>query len=277
MPDDLIPIGRFSRMSRLSIKALRFYDEQGLLTPARVDPASGYRFYRRGQAGRAEAIRVLRLIDMPVTEIRDLLADDDPELTGKRLSAHRERLRDRLAEQERMLRFLERLIDRGGNVMPYQVTVKEVAANPVAGLRLTASLATIGAVLQQGFGTVAGALGAAGVAPAGPPFVVYHDVIDERTEGEVEICLPVPAGTPVPSGPVYYREVPGGPVASTIHRGPYQEISPAYHVVTGWIEEHGIVAHGAPREIYLNDPQSAGSPEELITELQFPIDRVPPA
>ncbi|HWS38653.1 MAG TPA: MerR family transcriptional regulator [Actinoplanes sp.] len=275
--DDLIPIGRFSRMSRLSIKALRFYDEQGLLTPAWVDPDSGYRHYRRGQAGRAETIRVLRLIDMPVTEIRDLLADDDPELTGKRLVMHRERLRDRLAEQERMLRFLERLIDRGGNVMPYQVTVKEVADAPVAGLRLNASLATVGTVLQHGFGTVAGALGQAGVAPAGPPFVVYHDVIDEQTEGEIEICFPVPAGTVIPAGPVHYRELPGGTVASTVHRGPYQEISPAYHVVTGWIEENGVAAHGAPREIYLNDPQTVGSPEELITEVQFPIDRAPAA
>lgn len=275
--DHLIPIGRFSRMTRLSIKALRFYDEQGLLIPAWVDPATGYRHYRRGQAGRAEAIRVLRLIDMPVPEIRDLLADDDAELTGKRLLVHRERLRDRLAEQERMLRFLERLIDRGGNVMPYQVTIKEIADVPVAGLRLHASLATAGTVLQHGFGTVAVALGQAGVVPVGPPFVVYHDVIDERTDGEIEICFPVPAGTVVPAGPVQYRELLGGPVVSTIHRGPYQEISPAYHVVTGWIEDNGVAAHGAPREIYLNDPQSVGSPEELITEVQFPIDRMPSA
>ncbi|MEX1271244.1 MAG: MerR family DNA-binding transcriptional regulator, partial [Acidimicrobiia bacterium] len=52
--DDLVPIGRFSRMSRLSIKALRLYDEQGLLRPARVDPSSGYRYYRLAQAKRAE-------------------------------------------------------------------------------------------------------------------------------------------------------------------------------------------------------------------------------
>jgi effector-binding domain-containing protein len=272
--EDLIGIGRFSRMSRLSIKALRFYDEQGLLTPAWVDPATGYRYYRRAQAGPAEAIRVLRAIDMPVGEIRDLLADDDPGLTGKRLAAHRERLRARLAEQERMLRFLERLIDRGGNVMPYEVTVKHAPAVPVAGLTLHTTLATIGAAIQQGFGTVVGALGTAGVQPAGAPFVVYHDIIDEKTEGDVEICLPVPASTTLPEGPVRYHEIPGGPVASTVHRGPYQEISPAYHVITAWIEERGAKSHGAPREIYLNDPMSV-TPEELLTEVQFPIDRTP--
>jgi effector-binding domain-containing protein len=269
--NDLIPIGRFSRMSRLSIKALRFYDEQGLLVPARVDPASGYRFYRRAQAARAEAIRVLRAVDMPVGEIRDLLAGDDPELFGKRLSAHRERLRARLAEQERMLRFLERLIDRGGNVMPYEVTVKEVAPVAVASLTRRAGLATIGAVIQQGFGAVVAAIGTAGAHPAGAPFLVYHDVIDETTEGDVEICIPVPAATVLPDGPVGVREVPGGPVASTVHRGPYAELAPAYHVVTGWIEENGRKPSGPPREIYLNDPQSV-TPDELLTEVQFPVE-----
>lgn len=272
--DDLIPIGRFSRMSRLSIKALRFYDEQGLLAPAWVDPASGYRWYRRAQAGRAEAIRVLRTIDMPVGEIRDLLADDDPELTGKRLTAHRERLRARLAEQERMLRFLEGLIERGGNVMPYQVAVKQVAAVPVAALTVRTSLAAIGADMGRGFGAVVAAIGSAGAEPAGAPFVVYHDVIDERTAGDIEICVPVPAGTDLADGPVRYREVPGGTVAATVHHGPYQEISPAYHVVTGWIEQQGVTPAGPPREVYLNDPQSV-LPDELLTEVQFPIDRAP--
>ncbi|MEV4279092.1 MerR family transcriptional regulator [Actinoplanes xinjiangensis] len=271
--DDLIPIGRFSRMSRLSIKALRFYDEQGLLAPAWVDPRSGYRYYLRAQAARAEAIRVLRTVDMPVGEIRDLLADDDPELIGRRLSAHRERLRARLAEQERMLRFLERLIDRGGNVMPYEVVVKEVPDVVVASLTRRASLATIAAAIQQGFGAVVGAIGAAGSHPAGPPFLIYHDVIDEATEGDVEICIPVPAVTVLPDGPVGVRTVPGGPVASTVHRGPYQEIAPAYHMVTGWIEENGRKPSGPPREIYLNDPQSV-TPDELLTELQFPVEGV---
>lgn len=268
MADDLIPIGRFSRMSRLSIKALRFYDAQGLLTPARVDPASGYRWYRRSQAARAEAIRVLRAVDLPVGEIRDLLGDDDPELIGKRLSAHRERLRARLAEQERMLRFLERLIDRGGNLMSPEVTVKEVPPATVASVTLRVSLVTIGEAVQRGFGTIIGAIGTAGAHPIAAPFLVYHDVLDEGAEGEVELCIPVPAGTPG------FREMSGATVASIVHRGPYDEIAPAYHVVTGWIEENGRKPCGPPREIYLNDPQTT-EPDELLTEVQFPIEPGP--
>ncbi|BBH70367.1 MerR family transcriptional regulator [Actinoplanes sp. OR16] len=265
MPD-LIPIGRFSRMARLSVKALRFYDDQGLLPPAWVDPSSGYRFYTAGQAARAEAIRVLRAVDMPVAAIRALLSSGD---LAKGLADHRELLRERVAEQERMLRFLERLIDRGG-IMPYDVGVKQVPAQTVASLTLTTDLASIGAEMGQGFGTLVSALGAAGSAPAGAPFVIYHDVIDEQTSGRISICIPVAGPVPGVAAPVSVAEVPAGEVAFVTHRGPYPEISPAYHVVTGWIEENGRVAAGAPREVYLNDPQSV-APEELLTEVQFPI------
>ncbi|MGD2103445.1 MAG: GyrI-like domain-containing protein, partial [Acidimicrobiia bacterium] len=69
---------------------------------------------------------------------------------------------------------------------------------------------------------------------------------------------------------VYTRELEGGSMASTIHHGPYQEIAPAYHTVTGWISEHGHEIAGPPREIYLNDPQTVPE-EELLTRVEFPI------
>ncbi len=269
--DDLLPIGRFSRMSRLSIKALRLYDEHGLLTPSWVDPSSGYRYYRATQARHAEAIRILRAVDMSLDEIRDVLAEDDPEFTIKRLAMHRERLAERLAEQERMLRFLERLIDRGGTIMPYDVTIKHAPEQHVASLSMRTSLATIGDDIAGGFAVVVGALTEAATQPTGAPFIVYHDVIDEQTDGDVEICIPVPIDVDAAPREVKFKMIPGSTVAATTHRGPYAEISPAYHTVTGWIQDHGHQMAGAPREIYLNDPQSV-LPDELLTEVQFPID-----
>lgn len=269
--DDLIPIGTFSRMSRLSIKALRFYGEQGLLAPAWVDPESGYRYYRRAQANRAEAVRILRMVDMPVDDIRAVLDEDDPDTTATRMAVHRERLQERLANQERMLHYLERLIERGGHVMPYEVTIKDVPAQTVASLTVNTNLATIGNAVTQGFGKVGGAIGAAGTWPMGAPFVVYHQVIDEHTDGDIEICMPVPPDSTAPPGDVVWKQFPGGAVAATTHRGPYDEIGPAYHTVTGWIQDHGHTITAPPREVYLNDPQSV-APDELLTEVQFPID-----
>ncbi len=61
------------------------------------------------------------------------------------------------------------------------------------------------------------------------------------------------------------------PIGRFPHRGPYDEIAPAYHTITGWVQDHGHQITGAPREIYLNDPQIV-IPADLLTEVQFPIE-----
>lgn len=155
--------------------------------------------------------------------------------------------------------------------MPYDVTVKQVDAQRVAAYRLHTDLSKIGNDIATGFGVLMQSVGAARTAVAGAPFIVYHDVIDEQTDGDIELCIPVPPGASSPPGAVEWKDLPSATVASTVHHGPYQEIAPAYHTVTGWIQEHGHQTAGAPREIYLNDPQEF-PPEELLTEVQFPIE-----
>ncbi len=178
-------------MTRLSVKALRLYDENGLLPPAHIDPSSGYRYYSLGQANRAEAVRILRSVDMPLDEIRAVLETDDPELVHKQLVVHRERLAERLATQERMLVYLESLIQRKEGIMPYDVQVMEATPQMVAATKIRTNLRSIGNDIGAGFGTLMHALGREGVSPSGAPLIVYHDVIDEETEGHIEICVPV--------------------------------------------------------------------------------------
>lgn len=155
--------------------------------------------------------------------------------------------------------------------MPYDVTIKVVPGQTVAGLTVRTNLPSIGNAVAQAFVTVAGAIAAAGEVPSGPPFIVYHQVIDEHTDGDIEICIPVPPGSTAPPGDVVWKQLPGGVVASTTHRGPYAEIRLAYDTVIGWIEDHGHTVTGPPREVYLNDPQLV-TPDDLLTEVQFPVD-----
>lgn len=266
---NLVPIGRFSKMTRLSVKALRLYDEIGLLRPAHVDPSSGYRYYDLGQANRAEAVRILRSVDMPLDEIRAILEADDSDLVHKQLVAHRERLTDRLAAQERTLAYLETLIQRKERIMPYNVEITDVAPQLVAATKVHTTLARIGDDIGGGFRTLMMGLGREGLTPSGAPLIVYPDVIDDETGGDLEICVPV-AGPISGDGEVYSRELEGGTMATTVHHGPYAQIGPAYHTLTGWISEHGHDIAGPPRETYLNDPQMV-PPEELLTRVQFPI------
>jgi effector-binding domain-containing protein len=268
--ENLIPIGRFSRMTRLSVKALRHYDELGLLEPAWVDPSSGYRYFRFGQANHAEAIRVLRSLDMPLGDIAEVLAVDDPDVAAKVLERRRGRLAEALERQGRMLAFLERLIERKEGIVPYEVVVKEVPAQRVATIRRHTSLAVIGKDVTEGFTEILAAVGRAGAGPVGPLFLVMHDVIDEETDGDVELCVPV-AQPFQGGGEVRVADLPGGTVASTIHRGPYDEIGPAYHTITGWIQEHGHEFAGPSREVYVTEPQKTPDPADYVTEIQFPI------
>jgi effector-binding domain-containing protein len=268
--ENLLPIGRFSKMTRLSVKALRHYDELGLLVPAVVDPISGYRYYTYSQANRAEAVRILRGLDMPLDQIRELLESDDGEVTRRHLEVHRASLQERRERHDRMLSFIERLIERKEGVMPYEVGVKEVAAQRVAIVRRRTSMSAIGKDIAEAFTELGEAVHRAAVPVTGPPFMVMHDVIDEETDGEIELAFPV--ATPFESvGDVRCEELPAATVAWTLHHGPYDEVGPAYHTVTGWIQEHGHEVAGPPREVYLSDPGETPDPADYLTEVQFPI------
>lgn len=269
MLDDLVPIGRFATMTRLSVKALRHYHDLGLLEPARIDPTSNYRYYRLGQANRAEAIRVLRSLDLPLDDVR-LILDADRDTARKALADHRDRLDDELRRHERMLEFTRQLLDGEEHVMPYQIELTELPPVTAVSHRAHATLGTVAAVFERGFGLTMGAVGASGAPVTGVPFAVFHDIIDEETSGDVEICVPVPPGTTVASDDVNVVELPAVTVASTVHTGPYMEVSPAYHALATWIREHGHSHAGPPRESYLNDPTQVPE-EELLTRIDMPV------
>lgn len=105
MPN-LMSIGRFSRRTGLTIKALRLYDERGILRPAVVDLASGFRYYSPEQVARAERIRTLRALEMPLEAIRAVLEADDPEVRRGRLADHERWIAGRIAGYRRALRVL---------------------------------------------------------------------------------------------------------------------------------------------------------------------------
>ena len=154
--------------------------------------------------------------------------------------------------------------------MPYEVVVKDLPAQHVAVVREHTAMATIGEDIAGGFATLGAAVGKAGATMTGAPFLVMHDVIDEETSGDIELCFPL-AGAFEGEGEVRGEELPAVTVASTIHRGPSDEVGPAYHTLTGWIQEHGHEVAGPPREVYLTDPQETPDPADYLTEVEFPI------
>jgi effector-binding domain-containing protein len=154
-------------------------------------------------------------------------------------------------------------------ITTYDVTTRRLDAQHVAAVRRHTSMATIGEDVARGFAQIVGAIESVGARPAGPPFMVFHGRIDDEIGGEIELCHPV--ATPFISiDEVYGTKIPGTQVASTIHRGSYDEVGPAYAAILTWMDENGREPAGPPREYYLNDPEITKI-DDLLTEITFPI------
>lgn len=264
---NLVPIGRFSAICRLSRKALRLYDEMGLLRPAWVDPDSGYRYYAVAQALEAEKIRLLRSLEVPLEEIVELLRD--PAGRQPLLERHRRRLEERVDQLHALLASLSTL-ETEDVMTRYEVRTKDVAPQQVIGIRMTSRIADMSRDAAGAYGELFAHLGRAAAAPAGPPLALYHTEPGDDGELDVEFCVPV--GRPMSgAGRVAGRELPGGRAAYTLHAGGYDGVGPAYAALQRWLQEHGHEGAGAPREVYLVGPDQATSPADLRTEVQWPI------
>lgn len=268
--NNLVPIGRFSQITRLSIRMLRHYDEVGLLKPAMVDPGSGYRYYSLSQVGEAERIRLLRSLEMPLEEIRELLMAQDARAIQERLEKHKNRLEGQIAQYQQVIAALENL--EAHPLETYPVQVRQEAAQLV----LTQRLRTSFEAMKQNFGVVFGELFATlnrqGLRPMGPPFVLYHSLEFNEDDLEYEPGIPSERLAVAPVGLSTY-ELPSSPVLYTLHPGPYDNIERAYQAVTAWMQEHGHEAAGSPREVYLVGKGQVENPAEYRTELVWPIRR----
>ena len=122
MDDDLLSIGRFARLTGLSVGALRHYDELDLLRPADTDRFTGYRRYRRAQLETARTIARLRDLEVPLDEIREVLAMDDPGEQRRRLAVHRARIAARSDRLTRLLHVVGRMTDGKDPIMTNTVS-----------------------------------------------------------------------------------------------------------------------------------------------------------
>jgi DNA-binding transcriptional MerR regulator len=134
--DDLLSIGRFARLAGLSVGALRHYDELDLLRPADIDRFTGYRRYRRAQLETARTIARLRDLELPLDEIREVLAMDDPAEQRRRLATHRARIEARTNRLTRLLHVVGRMTDGKDPIMT------NAMANPNAATTVELDAAT---------------------------------------------------------------------------------------------------------------------------------------
>lgn len=267
-------IGDFSKLSRVSVKTLRYYDQVGLLKPARVDRFTNYRYYSVEQFHRLNRILALKDMGFSLEQIVRLLDEGLPpaQLRGMLRMKQAEVLQKVQEEQDRLTRVEARLkqIEEEGIMSAYDVVIKKTETLYVASIR-----DTVPAYDQQGtlWGELSAYLAEQGSKWMGPPVTVYHDTEYRESDVDVEVCAPV---EPPVSGNerVIVKQLPGvEAMACVVHHGSYSKgFHEAYGSLMSWIESNGYRIVGPNREIYLkggDDPDDTS----YVTEIQFPVEK----
>lgn len=270
---NLMPIGRFARSCRLSVKALRHYDELGLLSPAFVDPQSRYRYYGREQARDAVMIGMLRSLDLPLEVIRTLLRADAAEV-ARVVERETARIEAEVARKQAALLSLERLAS-GGGLAPYEVTVEERPARPVARLYGSTTTGTLIPDTTDLVDRLFSQVARAALKTRGSVFVLnrFHE---DRDRIDLEACIALEEG-PAPEAPESEALELGThervTLARLVHVGPYETLGLAHHALIAWLQERGHEAGTTVWEFYRNDPKTVPG-EQIETVVAMELDGV---
>jgi DNA-binding transcriptional MerR regulator/effector-binding domain-containing protein len=267
-------IGPFSQMCKVTVKALRFYEAEGLLEPAWIDPATGYRHYDSTQLLEVHRIAALRQCGLSIPEIKQVL-------TGRRTAEvferRRRQLERELEQTSRQLGAIRHYQDQlaGGSSRVPEILIKDLPRVTVYSKRFTAPD-------YDSYFRLIPAIGAE-VAAANPGlrckdnpaycFIVYHDGEFRETDLDIELCEAVwEAGRD--SGDIHFKVVEAVPQAAcALHQGPYSSLGASYATLFDWIERNGWEADGPTRESAIDGIWNQDDPADWLTEVQVPVRR----
>lgn len=267
----MFKIGDFSRLTQVTVKALRHYDQLGLLEPAHTDPFTGYRYYTTAQLPRLNRILALKDLGFSLEQIGQLLdADLAPEQLRGMLLLKEAEVRGQIAEEQARLARIEarlRQIEQGVELPAVDVVLKRVEARPVAAVRdVIPNRRSLGTL----FGELAAYRQRHGLDVSGTA-VVWHDPDFREANVDAEAVF-FTDDLIEPEGRVRGRELPAEEaMACVVHQGDVSTIGMTCQALAAWIEENGYQITGPERVVPL-EPFRPGSPI-TVAEMQFPVAR----
>lgn len=271
MSDDrLLTIGEFSRLSLLSIRMLRHYDEHGVLPPTRVDPWTGYRSYHPALLRAAGRLRALRDAGVGVPDLAACAPFDDTARLRAVLLERRRAVQAELALVAGRLADIDRfLADLEGPVMSTTVTRTTLPARRVASLRDVIPTYGDEGLLWSRLGA---ALAAAGAVPAADAaaVAVFHDEGFVERGADVEVQLDVTGPFPDADGVRYVEEPAVDAVVGEL-RGPYEGVGAVMAELGAWIAERGLRVSGPMRNVYVVGPTTEPDPSAWVTRVCLPV------
>ena len=268
----MLKIGEFSKLSRISVRMLRHYDEIGLLMPEEIDPFTGYRYYSEVQLFTAGRINALKDMGFRLCDAAELLKCwEDRETLERRLLAQREVALLQAEEAARRLRLLDTALERlrKDEPMKYDVTVKTIPERQVASVRQIIPSYDMEGSLWEIFLKETAHMHI----QDGDPVLcsaTFYDGEYKESDVDVEIQKTVRGAYP-DTEHVKFKTMPAVEVASAVCRGSYEQIGEATAAVVSWVEASGWAFDGPAFFIYHVSPHETNNPEEFVTELCYPV------
>jgi DNA-binding transcriptional MerR regulator len=211
-----LSIGDFSRMTFLSVKALRYYHDVGLLTPAEIDEQSRYRSYELSQVATAQAIRRFRDLGMTVEQTKKILSASDVAERNSLIVAHLMQMESDLERTKSIVASLRALLE--GASAATTIEYRSVPPLRVAAMTRTLGVANVGPWFLASLADIRRALHDQHVTPAGPPGGLFPTEFFTDEVAEVTLFVPI-TGAMAPSGEISIRELPAVDLAVALHRG----------------------------------------------------------
>lgn len=276
----MLKIGDFSKLSLVSVKALRYYDERGLLKPARVDSSTGYRFYSASQLARLNRILAMKDMGLDLSQIALLLNQEPtPDQIRGMLRLKQVELHQQLTEGQAQLTRIEawlQTFEQEALMPTYDIVLKKVAPLRVVqarGIAPKMEQPELGITLGRLFAEVMQAITQQGATVVGPGITLYYDPEYREQDIDVGACLAF-IGELRESEQVKVIEIPGvETMACVIHHGSFSTMHRAYNAILGWIEANGYRVNGPNRELNL-EFEPGGDESTFVTEIQFPVEKV---
>lgn len=268
----MLKIGEFSKLSRVSIRMLRHYDEIGILKPVCIDPNSGYRYYAEDQLLVAGRISALKDMGFGLAAIGQLLAHEgDKAMLERSLHVKQAELQKEYQQMAKRLRLLDTALQRLGKdeTMKYNVTLKTFPQRCAAAVRMI-----IPCYEQEGmlWEMLMGETEHLNLITDEPCYccAVFHDKEFRETDVDVEVYKTV-KGTYPDTEHVKFRMLPETTVAAAVCKGSYDQMDDVMSAVVHWVMDNGYEFEGPAFNIYHVSPHETSDANEFVTEVCYPV------
>ncbi|MDD5312750.1 MAG: MerR family transcriptional regulator [Dehalococcoidia bacterium] len=268
----MLKIGKFARLGHVTIKALRYYDEIGLLKPAEIDKYTGYRYYSEDQLPRLNKIIVFKGLGLSLEEVSGLLDNNlSDENIIQLLNLKQAELSSRLRDYRIRLGLMEEWVKQIGKeeASPLnEVVVKPLEAQAVASLRQTVPTY---ADIYPLFVELVSYMVSRQVKMTPSPLAIFHDMGYREKEVDVEVAMPY-EGRVDSSDRIKVKDLPRVEKAACItFKGTVETSEEAYKILIAWMMRNGCRLAAPNREVYIRGAAQVRDSREYITEVQFPI------